>query len=45
MAAKAKMVLSTTRHMKTSDGNSPNSRPKNKHKKRDFKAYRGQGRP
>tara|TARA_R110000765_G_scaffold75310_1_gene147647 strand:+ start:146 stop:295 length:150 start_codon:yes stop_codon:yes gene_type:complete len=30
-------------HMRTSIGNSFNSRPKNKHKRRSFKAYRGQG--
>jgi len=28
---------------RTSIGNSPLSRPKNKYKKRDFKRYRGQG--
>tara|TARA_R110000824_G_scaffold223495_3_gene411268 strand:+ start:508 stop:654 length:147 start_codon:yes stop_codon:yes gene_type:complete len=31
------------RHMKTSIGNSINTSPKSKHKKRDWKAYRGQG--
>lgn len=30
-------------HMRTSIGDSFNSRPKNKHKRRSFKAYRGQG--
>ncbi len=30
-------------HRATSVGNSPNSRPKNKHKRRDHKKYRGQG--
>jgi|GEM_PF-1866608 hypothetical protein len=29
---------------KTSDGSSPFSRPRNKHDKRNFKKYRGQGR-
>jgi len=28
---------------RTSDGSSPFSRPRNKHKKRNFKKYRGQG--
>ncbi len=28
---------------KTSIGNSPNSRPTNKHKKKNWKKYRGQG--
>jgi|TARA_R100001086_G_C11646296_1_gene206021 hypothetical protein len=28
---------------RTSIGNSPNSRPTNKHKRRSFKKYRGQG--
>jgi hypothetical protein len=31
-------------HMKTSIGNSVNSRPANKHKRASFKRYRGQGR-
>lgn len=35
--------LTTKRHMTTSIGNSPNSKPKNKSKKRSWKAYRGQG--
>lgn len=29
---------------KTSVGSSPNSRPLNKHKRKSFKKYRGQGR-
>lgn len=33
----------STPHLRTSIGRSPNSRPKNKHKRRGFKAYRGQG--
>ncbi|CAB4167904.1 hypothetical protein UFOVP1292_31 [uncultured Caudovirales phage] len=40
----AKKVISD-KHLRTSIGNSPNSRPKNKSKKRDFKPYRGQGKP
>jgi hypothetical protein len=32
-----------TKH-RTSIGNGPNSRPVNKHKRRSFKKYRGQGR-
>jgi len=31
-------------HMRTSIGQSVNSRPKNKQKRRSFKRYRGQGR-
>tara|TARA_R100001015_G_scaffold18775_1_gene12890 strand:- start:1126 stop:1272 length:147 start_codon:yes stop_codon:yes gene_type:complete len=31
-------------HVRTSIGSSINTRPKNKHKKRSFKVYRGQGR-
>lgn len=44
MASQPKKV-STNSHKTTSDGNSPNSRPKNKSKKRDFKPTRGQGKP
>jgi len=44
MAAQTKKLNSQS-HRKTSDGDSPNSRPKNKSKKRSFKPYRGQGRP
>jgi hypothetical protein len=40
----AKKVVSD-KHLRTSIGQSPNSRPKNKSKKRDFKPYRGQGKP
>ena len=35
--------IEITRHMKTSIGHSINTNPKNKHKKRDWKPYRGQG--
>jgi hypothetical protein len=31
------------KHMRTSIGQSVNSRPKNKNKRRNFKRYRGQG--
>jgi len=43
---KAKGILSTRRdHVKkrTTIGNSVRSRPKNKHQKRSYKKYRGQG--
>lgn len=30
-------------HLRTSIGRSPNSRPTNKHKRRSWKKYRGQG--
>jgi hypothetical protein len=30
-------------HLRTSIGRSVNTRPLNKHKRRDFKPYRGQG--
>lgn len=36
--------FSTNKHMRTSIGCSPHSRPKNKHKRRNCKRYRGQGR-
>ena len=32
-----------SKHLRTSIGRSPNSRPTNKHKRRGFKKYRGQG--
>lgn len=35
--------IEITRHMQTSIGHSTNTNPKNKHKKRDWKPYRGQG--
>ena len=35
--------LINSRHMVTSIGHSKNSKPKNKHKSRSWKAYRGQG--
>jgi len=45
--AKAKEIKSvpriTKQHARTSIGLSKNSRPKNKHAKRCFKPYRGQG--
>lgn len=37
-------IKSTPQHMRTSIGNSKNSKPKNKHTKRSKKPYRGQGR-
>ncbi len=37
------LKLSSKKHLRTSIGNSINSRPTNKHKRRDFKKYRGQG--
>ena len=40
---KLKTKSEMKRHMKTSIGNSINTSPKSKHKKRDWKAYRGQG--
>tara|TARA_R110002074_G_scaffold270117_1_gene441864 strand:- start:309 stop:455 length:147 start_codon:yes stop_codon:yes gene_type:complete len=47
MATKKTKELKTKyemkRHMKTSIGRSTNTSPKNKNKKRDWKAYRGQG--
>jgi len=41
---KSKIPRITKRHIRTSIGLSRNSRPKNKHAKRSFKPYRGQGR-
>ena len=35
--------IATKRHMRTSIGRSSNSRPNSKHKKRDWKKYKGQG--
>jgi len=32
-----------SKHMRTSIGRSKNTRPKNKHKRRNWKKYRGQG--
>lgn len=43
-SSNAKKVISD-KHLRTSIGRSSNSRPKNKSKKRDFKQYRGQGKP
>lgn len=40
----AKKVISD-KHLRTSIGNSPNSRPKNKSKRLGFKPYKGQGKP
>jgi len=37
------VILQFNKHQRTSIGNSPNSRPTNKHKRRCFKPYRGQG--
>lgn len=44
--AKTKKVtkVSLGKHFRTSIGCSPHSRPKNKHKRRMTKPYRGQGR-
>ncbi len=36
--------VKTKKHRRTSIGNSKNSRPLNKSKRRSFKSYRGQGR-
>tara|TARA_Y100000114_G_scaffold40214_1_gene35768 strand:+ start:600 stop:746 length:147 start_codon:yes stop_codon:yes gene_type:complete len=46
MAKKIQNLNRTTMqsHVRTSIGSSINTRPKNKHKKRSFKVYRGQGR-
>ena len=46
MAKKIQKMVRTTAqsHARTSIGSSINTRPKNKHKKRSFKVYRGQGR-
>ena len=35
--------IATKRHMRTSIGRSSNYRPISKHKKRDWKKYKGQG--
>tara|TARA_R100001230_G_C5624645_1_gene133465 strand:+ start:432 stop:581 length:150 start_codon:yes stop_codon:yes gene_type:complete len=49
MVRKAKIIirsvkdLSRSKSKRTSIGNSPNSRPTNKHKKKNWKKYRGQG--
>jgi hypothetical protein len=36
-------IESSSRYKSTSIGNSRNTRPKNKHQKKSFKRYRGQG--
>mgnify|MGYP001555665706 CR=1 FL=1 len=42
--AKVDLSKSTSKqHVATSIGKSVNSKPKNKHKRRQWKAYRGQG--
>jgi len=42
--AKVDLSKSTSKqHVVTSIGKSVNSKPKNKHKRRQWKAYRGQG--
>lgn len=43
--AKQDKNIKSKRHQRTSDGSSPNSRPKNKSKRRSFKPSRGQGKP
>ena len=40
---KKNIKLEINKHFRTSIGNSPHSRPKNKNKRRSFKKYRGQG--
>tara|TARA_R100001015_G_C4579884_1_gene136566 strand:+ start:151 stop:297 length:147 start_codon:yes stop_codon:yes gene_type:complete len=35
--------IEMTRHMQTSIGHSINTNPKNKHKRKNWKPYRGQG--
>ncbi len=40
---KSKSPDPSKRHRRTSIGHSVNTRPRNKHKRRSFKAYRGQG--
>lgn len=42
--AKKQVKIEINKHLRTSIGNSKNSRPKNKNKRRIFKKYRGQGR-
>ena len=37
------LELSVNKHQRTSIGNSINSRASNKHKRKGFKKYRGQG--
>ena len=39
-----KFVFVSNQHLRTSIGRSANTRPTNKHKRRSFKKYRGQGR-
>lgn len=41
--AQVERVTMNPPHLATSIGSSPNSRPKNKHKRRNYKKYRGQG--
>ena len=38
-----KSKIEITRHMQTSIGHSINTNPKNKHKRRNYRKYRGQG--
>jgi hypothetical protein len=38
-----KSKIEIKRHMQTSIGHSINTNPKNKHKSRNYKKYRGQG--
>ena len=44
MAQKKVFVYTIPTKKRTSIGASPLSKPKNKHKRRNFKKYRGQGR-
>lgn len=41
----AKLTFDRKGEKRTSIGRSKNSRPRNKHKRRSFKPYRGQGMP
>jgi hypothetical protein len=38
-----KKIVNNPTHRKTSIGRSVNTHPKNKHKRKNFKKYRGQG--
>lgn len=42
-ATKAGVKLNSFPHRRTSIGRSANTRPTNKHKRRSYKKYRGQG--
>ena len=44
MAQKKAFVYTIPTKKRTSIGSSPLSKPKNKHKRRSFKKYKGQGR-